>query len=238
MSQQPSLTWLAKKIVYFIAFWIIALIVLMYAAGFRVNWQSGRLIESSSVALSTINNKKIAVTYTLNGEAKTANLPVLINYLTPGAYTLTVESEGKISWQKSFRVEATDAASFDNLLLLPVIIPVRPATTDESASLAKVEKLVSAGLLIRNNELYDTRKKVEKLLVRMSQPIEQAIWYPKEKHIIIRSGQTVSLMETDGTNITKLFTLDSARPVKMVVLGGGQTLVVESDHGPLSYDLY
>lgn len=227
MSQQPSIKWLAAKIIYLVFFWIVAVIVVLYVAGFRVNWSSGKVSGYSSVSFASYERTKLPIDYEINGEERTGNMPLVINWLTPGVYSISIKTEGTLPWYRSFRLTANGAETFNNILLIPEDLQPRDLTSNESATLGRVDKFVSEGLLIRGGQLFDVRGGEERLIIRMSSPIEQAVWYPKRTHVIVRSSQTIYIMESSGTNITSLANVESLSPTPITVISGGATILIK-----------
>lgn len=219
-------------------FWIVAVIVVLYVAGFRVNWTSGRVTGYSSVSFASYERNKQPVNYTINGEERVGNLPLVINWLTPGAYSISIATADTLPWYRSFRLTSNGAQTFDNILLIPKDLEPRNVTANESSTLEQVDKFVSEGLLIRDTELFDLRGNEERLIVRMSSPIEQAVWYSKRTHVIVRSGQTVYIMEVSGTNITSLANVDSPVPTPIAVTEGGSIVLIKDGDKEFALKLF
>lgn len=226
------------KLLYLVFFWVITLLILLYVGGVRYNWQSRSFLSSASLSLTSYFRQKTAVSYVINGEEHTGTLPLILNWLTPGYYNISLRVEGKRPWERSLKLAAGQAVPFENILFLNESIVARPATENERAVLKRITVLVDDGLLIRENELIDQRARLDRLVVRMSHSIEQALWYPRQSHILVRDSRAVYLMEEDGTNINELFTLAVDRPVKLAVTGGGATVLVDHPDGALAYDLF
>lgn len=237
MGQKPTAKWIVTKVLTIVLFWTITLSVLLYASGVRVNWQSGRISSSVSISLKTQDKNKYQVKYILNGVDYTGELPLVLNQLQPGHYTITVEREGIVNWQRSVYLTAGNAALFDDIVFVPQSIKQRAATASEKRSVARKEQLIDEGLVIRNNELYRTDRLPEELVVRTSEPLDQAWWFAKKTHVLVKTGTTISLIEVDGgTNRTKLFTLTDSNPIK-VILPNEQTIIVEHNQAVTVYDL-
>ena len=122
MSQKPTILWAVSKISYLILFWVIAAFVLMFAAGYRINWQGGFVKETGSIYLQTYSRDKVMVKYTLNGKEHSARLPYVIKDLQPGHYSLTVHYENYEPWSKSFYLGPSQAKLFNDILFIWVWI--------------------------------------------------------------------------------------------------------------------
>lgn len=225
---------------YLIFFWIFVIILLLYLSGAQVNWLNRQISPTATISLTTIQKKRLAVSYSLNGTKADVVVPTTIDHLTPGSYSLTITAPGMVPWQQNVTLDDYEAKSFPLLLVKEQIVE-RPANTQEMLAFSLVKKLVSPGLLIRDNELIDiTGKdgKPERLIVRLSAPIEQAIWWAGDEHIMLRVGHDIMLVESTGTNITKITTLAEDQPELMMSWDKGRTLVVQREKGISSFDLY
>ncbi len=237
MAQKPTLLWAFSKIAYLIVFWAIAAFVLMFAAGYRVNWKAGFLKETGSIYLQTHNRDKIVIKYTLNGQEKTVELPHAISDLQPGHYSLTLDYEGYESWTKSFYVGPSEAKLFNDILFIPTVIKSHEASASQKAQVENEERLVSEGLVIRGNEIYRTDRGTDVLIKRSSNRVDQVFWYTKKTHIIMKNEKSVSIVEIDGSNSTKLFTLEKDLPIKLIVASGGDELIVLQEDKATVYDI-
>jgi len=239
--QQPTTAWFIKRALYLVLFWIVAISLLLYLAGVNVNWRSRQLVPSASIALSTYQQKKVEARYVLNGMSANVTLPTVIDDLEPGDYTIELTVPGKQSWRQTMSLAGYQAATFDSILFVPITLIPRPATNQENQALNRVQRFVSKGLLVRETDLFDIRERDEsgeKLVTRLSVPIEQAVWLTDKKHIVIRAGKSFMLLDANGTNITPLFTVTEERPLQLLVWDRGRVLVVERDGGAQSYELY
>ena len=238
MSQQPTIAWFVKRALYLVLFWIVAVALLLYLAGVQVNWRNRQLVPSASIALSSSQQKKLAVRYTLNGESADIVFPTTIDHLNPGTYTLELAAPGKQTWRQTMQLDAYEAAVFDSVLLVPITLTPRPATAQENQALERVKHYVSKGLLIRDTELLDIRTEPEVLVTRLSVPIEQAVWTPDREHIVVRAGNDIMLMDSNGTNITPLFSITEDHLVPILMWDHGRIIVIGLDTGAVSYELY
>lgn len=237
MGQKPTPKWVLSKIITVSVFWTITLLVLLYASGVRVNWQSGRISSSVSISLKTQDKLKDKINYTLNGVEQQGELPLVLSQLQPGHYTINVQREGAMPWQRSVYLEPGSAALYHNIVFVPQSIAQRDPTTSERRQVLAKQQLIDDGLVIRDTELYRTDKDQEELIVRMSENIDQAFWYTRKTHVLVKTGTTVSLLEVDGgTNRTKLFTLASDSPIKVLV-ADEKTIIVAVGQTVTVYDL-
>lgn len=238
MSSQPTTYWFVKRTLYLVGFWVVAVILLLYLSGVQINWRSRQLVPSASISLIPYQQKKQVVQYNLNGLRAEVTLPTSIDHLTPGSYTIELTAPDKQPWRQTVRLGAYEAATFASVLLVSVTMDPRPATSQENQALNRVKRFISEGLLVRDTELLDVRDpESEKLITRLSVPIEQAVWLPDKEHIVVRAGLHYMLMDINGTNITPLFGVTEDRLLRVLVWDRGRVLVVERDNGAQSYVL-
>lgn len=238
MSLQPTAGWIVRRTILTVIFWIVALSILLYMAGLRVNWRTGTVRGTSSIYIELAGKAKEPIEYILNGESTAATTPVTISQLTPGAYTLTVRQPDHQEWHRSFRLEAGEAANFTAILLIPTLVSPREATEAERKITDGPLVIADEGLRVNNAELYlKDRRDKEELLLRLSEPISQAIWMPDQAHILILAGQTVAIVEKTGTNITPLFIVSSGLSNRLYVNKNGATVLLVSGSAVTAYDI-
>jgi len=237
MSQKPTPKWILTKIITIVFFWAITIAVLLYASGVRINWQSGHISSSISIYLKAQDKNKYSVKYSINGIERDGELPLILNQLQPGHYTIILDKEGAVSWQRSVYLIAGQAGLFQDIVFIPHSIKQREPTTSEKKLVSNKVELIDDGLVVRNNELYRTDGLTDSLIVRLSENIDQAFWFPKKTHVLVKTGTTVSILEVDGgANRTKLFTLADANAIKLA-MPDEQTIVLEQNKTVTVYDI-
>lgn len=237
MSIQPTVGWIIRRTAMVISFWIFAVVVLLYMAGVRVNLQAGILQPTASIYLELWGRQRQPVEYVLNGQSSTDTAPITIGKLTPGPYSLTVRQPGKVEWHRSFRLSAGEAINFRDILLVPDVLTPREPSESELVLSAEPVTPASDGLRLNVNELYrENSGGQESLLLRLSEPISQATWLPRETHVLLLVGRSVMLVEKAGTNMTTLLSVDSEQPVRLYATRSGAIIVVEGEKVQ-SYDL-
>lgn len=221
-----------------VIFWLFALMLLLYMAGVRVNWQAGTVRSTASIYFELAGKSKESVEYILNGQSSTSTTPVTIGQLSPGAYTLTVRQADHQEWHRSFKLAAGEAANFTDILLVPTLITPRAATTAELKLLDNPPLVVDDNLRLNGGELYLMGKDDEEdLILRLSEDISQALWLPDKAHILLIAGQTAALVEVSGTNMTSLFTVPAGADNHLYITKDGATVLLKSGDAITAYDI-
>ena len=97
-----------------VAFVIIAPILVLYATGYRYDFESGAY---KTGVLSTTTHPKRSQVY-LNEKLVAKKTPAVIENLKPGEYQLTIKKDGFWSWQKNVNVISSQATVLENITLI------------------------------------------------------------------------------------------------------------------------
>jgi hypothetical protein len=106
---------LALYILFVSAFLISTPLVILYTAGYRLNFETGRLLKTGILSLGTVPR---GATVILDGKQISDRTPAVVKMVFPGEHTVRFEKEGFSSWEKRLRVStgsttfATDVAMF------------------------------------------------------------------------------------------------------------------------------
>lgn len=220
-----------------VLFWLVALFILLYMAGLRVNWTAKTVRATSSIYIELANKAKEPVEYILNGQTGTGTAPITLGQLTPGSYSLTVRQADHQEWHRSFRLDPGQAVSFTDILLVPTLITPRTPTEAEAKLADSPLVIADEGLRVNRTELYLQEDDEEELLLRLSEQISQAVWLPDKAHIVLLAGQTAALVEVSGTNMTPLFTVPAEGVNRLFVSNDGAAVVLSSNGTLTAYDI-
>lgn len=100
---------------FLICFLIIAPVTILYAAGWRVDWQNKDLVRTGAIYLkSQPKGARIFIDSKL-----TDKTPANINGLFPKEYQVLIEKEGYYSWQKKIKVYSSLVSEAPHILLIP-----------------------------------------------------------------------------------------------------------------------
>lgn len=93
---------LTMLILFLVAFFIIAPILIMYTAGYRYDWQNGLLKETGAISIDI--EPKNAKIY-LNGINLQDKMPIRLNNIAPAKYSLRITAPGYFDWIKEIEVK-------------------------------------------------------------------------------------------------------------------------------------
>lgn len=106
-----------RKLVFFIAvlvFFISAPVIILYARGYRLDWQKMKLIKTGAIYLNT--TPKEAEIY-INGEFKGIT-PFLVKSLRPNNYLVEIKTNKKETWSKTLNVYPSTVTEATSVLLI------------------------------------------------------------------------------------------------------------------------
>lgn len=122
-------TWrLALLIAFIVAFCIIAPLVILTTAGYRIDWNNHWLSFRGTGSLSIDIRPTNAQVY-LNGIRLLGSIPYRLNSLTPdNAYTLRVTADGYFDWQKDVAIRANETYYLKDIAMLKKTDPINIVT--------------------------------------------------------------------------------------------------------------
>ncbi len=98
----------------FIAFFIAAPLLVLYAFGYRLNWREREFQQTGAVAITTSPR---GATVWLNGLELNKSTPLQITNLAPRQYDLLVTKANFRNWQHKLSVAPSQSANINNLVL-------------------------------------------------------------------------------------------------------------------------
>jgi len=84
------------------AFLVISPGVILYSIGYRYDWQAGLLRETGAISIDVEPETTVAY---LNNIKLKSSVPIRLNNITPGKYTIRLEAENYLSWFKEVEVK-------------------------------------------------------------------------------------------------------------------------------------
>ncbi|HLC69642.1 MAG TPA: PEGA domain-containing protein [Patescibacteria group bacterium] len=88
--------------VFIAAFLIISPAVILYSIGYRYDWQAGLLRETGAISIDVEPETTVAY---LNNIRLKSRMPIRLNNITPGKYTIRLEAENYLTWFKEVEVK-------------------------------------------------------------------------------------------------------------------------------------
>lgn len=217
-----------------VVFIVAVVVVVVSASGYRFNLQTFKFSHTGLIAVNyTPQDAKV----TLNGQPVTSSSgATTIDYLLPGRYTVDISKPGYNNWEETFFVEAEKAYINTSIILYRTDAPIA-ATADQVTTFSALGANNSDSIDIRGNEIWVkpairtspilvTQSNLA-LIARYSQPAVSPFWTDDKMHIVFQLGNSIHVIDRDGSNDVTLATLDSADPVKMAIINNSQTLIYQ-----------
>ncbi|HRY36456.1 MAG TPA: PEGA domain-containing protein [Candidatus Magasanikbacteria bacterium] len=128
--------------VFFVAlFLILSPAIIMYTSGYRYDFQNGLLKETGSLNIDVLPST--AEVFFNNIKIK-SEIPVRLNNLTPGKYTVTIKKEGYFDWYKNIEINNKETVYIKDVVLLKKNLPtlIHDGTVEEIAFSPDAQYLV------------------------------------------------------------------------------------------------
>lgn len=126
-------------LVFVLGFAISAPLVVFYTAGYRYEFEGGRVVKTGVLSFSTFPR---GATLVINGNEESSTTPVVINDVLPGVHTVTMKKEGYTTWTKSLHVFSQSTTFVENVVLFyedPLKFIEGVATTSDIPAQPKME---------------------------------------------------------------------------------------------------
>ncbi len=180
-------------------FFVIAPALVLYARGYRIDFQKDVFVHSGTIALKT-NPQDVQIS--LNGRLEEAtasrmNNSLNVSGLIPREYRLTISASGFNDWNKKTEVHSGLASEFWNILLTRKEYAKTTYATSsvEKFFISPEDKFIALENLqdgvttvdilnIKNNELTQTYSFSDWQLIPAARK-ENIEWSPKEDHLLI-----------------------------------------------------
>jgi hypothetical protein len=179
-----------------ILFLILALWIVLGAAGLQIEVKSRRIIQTGLVSVKSVPKDSAL---TIDGEQYQGGSPWRITGLVEGYKAIEVSGEDRITWHKRVYLPKGGTASYQNVVLFfetPQISVVEPDRQD-----SVVSKLSGTSqderLEIKNGtELWFDGA----LVTRLTGVISDPTVYPDDQHLAFIGGGFLHIVDIDGSN--------------------------------------
>lgn len=188
---------------------LLALSILFYAEGYRINFKNFKIQKTGVLYVSTF--PKNATVY-INGREKTEKSPFSENLL-PGYYNVDVLKEGYAGWSENVKIEAEMLSDFKNVVLFKSEPQIKTLT--DQRMINALNSPVDTLAIRNNNGLIYSEYEIwleNQIVTRFSTPIDRVVWYPDEKHFVFQQSDEIRVIEISGKNDTLLVKLSSREP--------------------------
>lgn len=200
----------------------IALFVLAYAEGNRINFKRLKIIKTGLISLEYL--PKDASIFINGKQAKSAK--TFARNLTPGVYVFKIAKDTYSTWQFELNIEPQSINVYNDVILFKSA-PVLGSLTDarkiallKSPSDVLVGKTDPNGLFSNDYEIWVNAQ----VISRFSTPIRQVEWYSDNSHIIFQQGKEIRVIEKNGDNDTLLVALTQDTISRFAISSDGQEL--------------
>lgn len=210
------------KTVLVCLFFVAAIIVILSAAGYRLQPDSRLVVQTSMIVVKSLPK---GTTLTVNGKTEEGFTNWRVGSLQPGSYNVTVAKEGYRAWERTLQIDPGQTALFEDVLLFlnePVIADIEGNQNEGFVSrLTNSES--DSDIVIDGPELYY----LGTLVTRLSGPISNARLYPDGAHIAYIYDNGFWVTDLDGSNSERLFDIAGDSPY--VFLNGGRQILFQNN---------
>jgi len=193
-------------------------ILVMFAAGYRIDYQGKNIAVTSIIEVSAQpNTAGIYINDELQGQGR-----VVLRNLNAGFYNIEVKDDGYHEWNNRINLASGEAKVIETVLLFktnPKINNSEPGVTVENIiNLADTNGLGSnGGEIYYNNDL----------VTRFSDNVRGLCWYPDRRHIVFTQNDKLKIVDLDGTNEIELLAKNSSTPV--IFSNSGHRVIYENN---------
>lgn len=203
-----------------VAFIVISTVSLFSALGYRMNWSALTIQQTGLIEVQT--SYALPVNVYLNNIPQEGTLPLRLNGLFPGDYTIRVEEEGYQPWQRTVTVQPNQRAVFRSIVLVyatPKLADVPVVRTTDF--LPSRDDL--SGITIKRNELWLDNV----FITRTSEDIWNARWFPGKNQVLYQAGNRLLLVDKDGYNSQVVLTTKNDAPIPYTLQDNGRLLIYQ-----------
>lgn len=200
----------------------IALFVLAYAQGNRINFKRLKIIKTGLISIEYLPKDSAVF---INGK-QAKNAKSFARNLTPGRYYFKISKVNYTTWQLDTDIAPESVNVYEDVVLFKSAPEINVLTDARKISLLKspTEVLVGAkdpnGLFSNDYELWVK----DRVIARFSTIIKQAEWYPDNSHIVYQQSKEIRIIEKNGNNDTLLVTLSQDNLSRFALSSDGTEL--------------
>ncbi len=203
---------------FIITFFVLAPVIILSTAGYRYNFERGRLERTGVVV---VESRPAGASISLNGKPQKAETPAHLGKVTPGTYAVRVEKAGYQSWTKTVSVGSRETVFLNRISLFRAEAPNLFKETGAQASAAfsadaRYGAAVASASSGSELTVIDTKTGAAHLPYRSSATASSLTmhWSPNGRFLLItRTGTTPSFLvwsANDPESVRDLSTSGSA----------------------------
>lgn len=114
-----------RGVIYFLflaGFLISAPLVVLYTAGYRYSFGTGRVVQTGVLSITTFPK---SASISIDGELMSGRTPLVLDNVLPGEHEVLVQKEGYVPWKKRLEVMSRDTTFVKDLVLFLQKEPTR-----------------------------------------------------------------------------------------------------------------
>jgi len=203
----------------------IALSILFYAEGYRLNVKSWKIAKTGIVYL--VSYPKNSSVY-INGVLQSEKTPMAKN-LVSGNYNVEVKNDKYVTWSNNIKIESQLVKKFENIVLIKDDIEIESLSDSRKISTLYAPSEILAS---NNNGLFYNQYEIwlkNNLVARFFAPIQRAILYPDKEHVVYQQGSAIRIIDDSGRNDTLLIEIDQESPIRFALSNKGEELYFQVD---------
>lgn len=249
----PKGTWLTRPVriaimcSLILAFFILSPLLILYTAGFRYDFETGRVLQTGVLSVDITPTEASVV---LNGITVDKRIPVRLTNRAPGAYTLLLEQEGHHSWERVIEINSRQTTYIRDIQLFAVSLPIQSELVlDQSASSTFLTSGNTPYILTQTHQgdfqdvgVIDTRTETYTPLIRTAgTAVAKSAWSPYaavatitietsdgyETYLIDAANNTVSDQVESQDTPTYFWDIDT--PDTLIVVEDGLRYALSAD---------
>lgn len=230
-----------RNVIFFVfasGFVLLAPVIVLYTAGYRVSLNNRRILETGALAITTDPR---GATMIIDGELQSGKSPAVIQNITPGEITVRLERKDTIPFETHVMVNGGQTTYLNTLLFssLPSIVLTTNASTTMSAPNPNgryIAELQENGMDEVSVILYDTVTDFSRTLIAFTpQDTVPAISWLKNGSLLVLSeegdpkiGFTLSGERVEGASLASVITEDQG---DISFFDNGSKVEVQSGEG-------
>jgi len=217
---------MTKKDIFFkVSFYVLAaiifvfcaIIVISFAAGYKIDFQNLKVSQTGIVIVKTAN--RLGDIY-IDGHKK-GDGRVILRGLNPGHYDLRITKDNYQSYTEIFYLNPGEAKIIDNVVLFLDLPEIKELNDRNDIPFDKLSD--TAGITFNHNELFVNGK----FLSRFEGQVSDACWYPNERYIGLSVNNHFQIIDIETLHTYPLFEKFSTEPV--LFTNSGKSVLYKSN---------
>lgn len=191
-------------VIFLGAFLITAPLVVLYTAGYRYNFGTGRVVQTGILSVgSTPRGAEILI----DGRSTDATTPALLKNVFPGEHEIVIRRDGFSSWKKALAIESRATTFADDVVLFQDGTPALVLETGLRAASVSPQGTKAAFATTKGQWteiwIFDVANRSEILVSRLPVGIEAAV-----RFAWLKDGTVLSTSASDrgATTVTLVYT--------------------------------